>query len=331
MKHHLLDPKSGFNLGWDYYTYRIGLPEHAELYPSIIEGYNEAKRRVHAKDNDRFIRKQIQLRYNAWRRNRVFDQRVTPEFIKQIDVVRCPVTWAVLTHSALQDTDWSVDRIHNDCAYACGNLVVVSTRANKLKAAKTYDEIYDLAMIEGNDQAPTEANGLNPFEWRRWLFISSLIFPVSGDGGEYGFDYTLAPCVMRPPPATMYNPSCLMQMAIANKASKISDHRLYQAVGAALPPNKKAAYIKLAQHGERTKRKILGRPLDIWHNINLFIRFVDFYDSMSAEQQFEVLEVAGAEILAHQRITIDPQQLNVLEPSEWHADTGGYLQTINLR
>ena len=122
-----------------------------------------------------------------------------------------------------------------------------------------------------------------------------------------------------------------MQMAIANKASRVSDHRLYQAVAAALPPYKKSGYIKLAQHAERTKRKIHGRPLDIWHSINLFIRFVEFYDSLTAEQQFDVLEVAGSEILAHQRIVVDPDKLNVLEPSEWHVETGGYLQTINLR
>ena len=122
-----------------------------------------------------------------------------------------------------------------------------------------------------------------------------------------------------------------MQMAIANKVSKISDHRLYQAVGSALPSSKKAAYSKLAQQAERIKRRIHGRPLDIWHNLSLFIRFVEFYDLLTAEQQFDVLEVAGAEILAHQRIVIDPQKLNVLEPSEWHVETGGYLQTINLR
>lgn len=324
-----LNSKLGFNIGWDYYTYRIGLPENAEDYPAFMEGYNEARKRVHTRDNDRFIRKQLQLRFNAWRRNRVFDDRVTPEFLRQIDVARCPITWEVLTHGAILDSDWSVDRIHNDCAYACGNLVVVSTRANRLKAAKSYDEICDLSMIEG--PGTQEIDGLNPFQWRRWLFISSLNFPVSCDDSDSGFDYTVAPCVMRPPPATMYNPSCLMQMALANKASSRSEHRLYHAVVTALPAYHKSAFIKLSHHVERAKRKIHGRPLDVWHNTNLFLRFVEFYNLLTARQQFEVLETAGSQILAHKNISIDPTRLNVLNPNEWHAETGGYLESLNLR
>lgn len=324
-----LDPKIGFNIGWDYYTYRFGLPENAEDYPAFIEGYRAAKKRVHTHDNDRFIRKQLQLRFNAWRRNRVFDERVTPEFLRQIDVARCPITWELLTHGAILDSDWSVDRIHNDCAYACGNLVVVSTRANKLKAAKSYDQICDLSMLEGS--GTQEIDGLNPFQWRRWLFISSLNFPVSCDDSDSGFDYTVAPCVMRPPPATMYNPSCLMQMALANKASNRTEHRLYHAVVAALPANRKNAFIKLSHHVERAKRKILGRPLDVWHNTNLFLRFVEFYNTLTAQQQFDVLEIAGSQILAHKKISLDISKLNVLNPNEWHAETGGYLESLNLR
>ena len=324
-----LDPKLGFNLGWDYYTYRIGPPEHAADYPAFMEGYDAARNRVHTHDNDRFIRKHLQLRYNAWRRNRVFDERVTPEFLRQIDVARCPITWETLTHGAMLESDWSVDRIHNDCAYACGNLVVVSTRANKLKAAKSYDEICDLSLTD--TPGSQIIDGLDPFQWRRWLFISSLNFPVSRDDSESGFDYTVAPCVMRPPPATMYNPSCLMQMALANKASNRADHKLYQTVTAALPADRKSAFVKLSHQVERVKRKIRGRPLDVWHNTNLFARFVEFYNTLSAAQQFDVLEIAGGQILAHHKVSLDFARLNVLNPNEWHAETGGYLESLNLR
>ncbi|HZV98206.1 MAG TPA: hypothetical protein VFF74_04375 [Methylophilaceae bacterium] len=326
-----LNSKIAFNIGWDYYTYRIGLPEHAEQYPPIMEGYNEARKRVHTHENDRFIRKQLQLRFNAWRRNRVFDERVTPEFIRMIDVQRCPITWEPLTHGTIQGSDWSVDRIHNDCAYACGNLVVVSTRANRLKAAKTYEEIYALSMESENTLEPTEPGGLNSFQWRRWLFISSLIFPAYRDNGDVGFDYSLAPCVMRPPPATMLNPSCLLQMALANKVSKVADHRLYHIVLAALPPYSRSAFIKLSQHAERVKRRMMGRPLDIWHNMALFVRFADFYATLSEEQQIHILEVAGRDILSHLKMGIDPRRVNMLDPSEWHIETGGYMSSINLR
>jgi hypothetical protein len=45
------------------------------------------------------------------------------------------VTFEPLTHGECSDTDWSIDRLVNDGAYADGNLVVMSTKANKAKAA----------------------------------------------------------------------------------------------------------------------------------------------------------------------------------------------------
>src|SRR5690606_21494937 len=98
-----------------------------------------------------------------------------------------------------------------------------------------------------------------------------------------------------------------------------------------LPADRKSAFVKLSHQVERVKRRIHGRPLDVWHNTGLFTRFVEFYNTLSAGQQFDVLEIAGGQILAHRKVSLDIARLNVLNPSEWHAETGGYLESLNLR
>ena len=63
----------------------------------------------------------------------------------------------------------------------------------------------------------------------------------------------------------------------------------------------------------------------------MFARFVEFYNTLSPEQQFDVLETAGGQILAHHKVPLDIARLNVLNPNEWHIETGGYLESLNLR
>jgi hypothetical protein len=54
------------------------------------------------------------------------------------------VTLVELTHGTGEDTDWSVDRVNNDGAYADGNLIVMSARANKAKGNKSFLEVSTL-------------------------------------------------------------------------------------------------------------------------------------------------------------------------------------------
>jgi hypothetical protein len=54
------------------------------------------------------------------------------------------VTLVELTHGTGEDTDWSVGRVNNDAAYADGNLIVMSTRANKAKGNKSILELSSL-------------------------------------------------------------------------------------------------------------------------------------------------------------------------------------------
>ena len=135
---------AGFELGWDYAHYGM-VPPTEHLHPlSPVRQDWEAGQVTFGRRTlqpNRFVRKWLQLRLSAWRRGRVFEgQQVNPAFLRQIDVAVCPVTREVLTHGTGELSDASVDRVFNDAAYAAGNLAVMSTRANRAKAAYGVDD-----------------------------------------------------------------------------------------------------------------------------------------------------------------------------------------------
>ncbi|MEO8280427.1 MAG: hypothetical protein ABI564_12100 [Ideonella sp.] len=110
---------------------------------------------------DRYERKWLQLRLGAFERGRVINDEVTPTLLRLIDVEQCPVTRQPLTHGELKDSDWSVDRLNNDGAYAANNLAVMSTGANRAKGMLSYEAVYE------RSQRTSPIDGLAPVEWLR--------------------------------------------------------------------------------------------------------------------------------------------------------------------
>ena len=167
------DAEIGRTLGWDLaafgWTPRDDAPAH------VLEGHAEGKARfgTNTKRPTRFQRKWLQLRQNALRRGKVVDKAITPGFIEFIDYPTCPVTLVELTHSTGADTDWSVDRVNNDGAYADGNLIVMSARANKAKGSKSLRDLQELLVQE------TPLPGLSFRESFRLL--SLMVKPCSVD------------------------------------------------------------------------------------------------------------------------------------------------------
>lgn len=147
-------------LGFDNYCYAQSA--RLDWHPAVLEGYREAfvGRATHRRP-DRFERKWLQLRMNALRRGRVVDSLISPQYLRQIDVEECPVLRCTLTHGAGTGTDWSIDRLNNDGAYAPYNLAVMSTSANHAKGNRDFDEIILLAT--GKD----EINALTSQQWMR--------------------------------------------------------------------------------------------------------------------------------------------------------------------
>jgi hypothetical protein len=151
----------GRTLGHDYFQF--GIKEPGQDWPaSVVEGFRHAAAsHVSRKPSNRYINKYLQLRLNALRRSRHVDEQVTPELLQKIDVEFCPITRQKLTHGELKGTDWSIDRLNNEAAYAPHNLAVMSTLANRAKGRRSYEEVFALSELHDATE------GLSPAEWLR--------------------------------------------------------------------------------------------------------------------------------------------------------------------
>lgn len=157
------------NLGWDYASF--GFPIDDDSPQDMHTGYREGKAHFGHKTKPAtiFDRKWLQLRKNALKRNRQFDDDVTPEFLSCILPPICPITRVELTTGTLTESDWSVDRICNLGAYSRRNLAVMSTRANQVKGNMTIQDILHRC------EHPEEDTRLSMLEWRRMYIISQQV------------------------------------------------------------------------------------------------------------------------------------------------------------
>ncbi len=153
--------EAGRALGHDFYKLSLIAP-HASWPAVVREGFEAAAHTMQRRQrSDRYMAKWLQLRLSAWRRGRRVADDVTPALLRDIDVLRCPITRQPLTHGSLQDTDWSVDRLNNDAAYAASNLAVMSVKANRAKGALGFQQVYV------RSQLAHDSDGLRPAEWLR--------------------------------------------------------------------------------------------------------------------------------------------------------------------
>lgn len=155
-----------FDLGWDYGCHRVQPP--SDLTMDVQQGYNAALAQTQPHAADRFVRKWLLVRANALRRGMPFDSALTPEAVRGLDVPTCPVTGETLTHGAMAPSDWSVDRVLNDRGYLPGNMVMMSTRANRAKADLSTAEIITLALDEASD-------GYGGLSRGAWISMAELV------------------------------------------------------------------------------------------------------------------------------------------------------------
>jgi hypothetical protein len=166
-----------FELGWDFAHYGLAVPEGAEAaWPQLAQGVEAGRQTFGLRvfQPTRHARKWLNLRLNALNRGRVFDtEQVTPRFLQLIDTDTCPITRAALTHGTGADTDWSVDRVFNDAAYAAGNLSVMSRRANAAKGDTGFHDA--VRYVRDCEGGVTEIDGLTGAEWARVAVLASFV------------------------------------------------------------------------------------------------------------------------------------------------------------
>jgi hypothetical protein len=201
--------EEGFAIGWDYGIH--GIVPAPDAPAPILEGARAAAHQFagRTKQYDRFVKKWLQLRLGAFKRNRLFDPGVTPDFLRSIDVKYCPITRVELTHGTGRDTDWSVDRIWNDGGYATTNLAVMSSRANQIKWTMKPEDIIGRIMVDDR---------LEPDQWLRLLAFVNFVNPLS----EGPLD-SVPPVVFPPPHVPLTSPELVIQYTTVVATSGLVD------------------------------------------------------------------------------------------------------------
>ena len=239
---------TGFELGWDHAHHGV-VPSAAHLHPASpvhqgwAAGCHTFGRRTLAAD--RFVRKWLLLRLNAWQRGRVFEgTRVNPSFLRRIDVATCPITGETLSHGTGTLSDASVDRVCNDAGYAAGNLAVMSARANRAKNDHgPADAMAFVGRIEAGElagglvgEAPDAADaareiaGLGAAHWARIAVLASFATPL-----PHAQAATLPLLVLPPPRLAVVNPVQALQVMLSLQFLRSGHSRRCAALASLMP------------------------------------------------------------------------------------------------
>ena len=256
---------------------------------------------------DRFVRKWLQLRLNAFDRRRCVDERVTPAFLQKIDVQFCPVTRELLTHGTNSPTDWSVDRLNNDGAYAPGNLAVVSTRANKAKGARSFREV--VGLWKRNDDTRLSAD--------EWLRLATLMLGPSH--AERSSLAPVLPLVAPIAPWTIATPTQVVQylfttaaLTAATRNAMVRDFRPINVGDHARNRFERFSDVM------RDKLKRASPRWDVWLDPTVMSAFVGWRKCLDANRWAH----AGAMAMQLSRSrSVDRDELN-----SWHLPERGNVQ-----
>ena len=306
--------EAGRELGHDYYRFTRLPPEHWWPTP-LKEGFGAAAAQGGVRHTpDRFERKWLQLRRGAWQRQRVVATDVTVELLRQLDLTHCPITREPLTHGSGADTDWSIDRLNNDGAYAAANLAVMSTRANRAKAALSFDEVRRYANAS-NDGAAAVA--LPASQWLRLAVL--MLGPSFATGDRHPFAPTLPLCAPLPVHSVrlaLQQVQRLFTLQAGRPAGK----------NALVRDFRRACHSELSQQHLRRLAEVAHQALkhlspaeqcwDIWLQPALMAALVDWRQSLDGREWAEVARTAG-QLAGGQRVT-------AASLSPWHLATKGY-------
>ena len=172
--------RAGFDIGWDHAHH--GLVPPAELLLAgtpVCQGWM-AGRAVFGRrtlGTARQTRQWLALRLLAWRQGIRFEVlEVTPNYLSQLHVARCPVLRVPLAGTSNQPEGSSVERLNSAAGYAAGNLVVMSRAAALAAQGISVEQaVRQACLLEGGAEF---ANGLNAAAWWRLACLLSFARPM---------------------------------------------------------------------------------------------------------------------------------------------------------
>lgn len=174
-----------FAIGWD-------LARHGVTPPATLSHQDNPVRQGWSAGRSTFagrlrvatpaVHDWLDLRLQAWRIGVAFeDFQVTPHFLAQIAVTRCPVTGDALTRTVGADDQATIVRLNDGAAFAAGNLAVLSLRAaqalTQLRLQASGAQVVREALVRA-EQANMMAEGdrgpdLSASQWRRLALLCS--------------------------------------------------------------------------------------------------------------------------------------------------------------
>lgn len=156
--------RKAYELGIDHARFNLRRPRAGSLPVEFFRGYDSYRGRKKATRNWA-VNKWLALRLSALKRDFILTDDISPDFLEGIRPATCPVTLVALTTGTGTETDCSIDRLISNGAYAKGNLVAMSAKANNAKGDLTFDEVLE------NASKPAPQNGLSQKEWARLLTL----------------------------------------------------------------------------------------------------------------------------------------------------------------
>jgi len=286
------------------------LPRQGDWPQPVREGFDAACAHTASRRRaDRFQRKWLQLRLQAWQRGRAVADDVTVALLRHLDVTHCPVTREPLTHGECCDSDWSIDRLNNDGAYAASNLAVLSTHANRAKGDLDFDAVLALARRD------TATRGLQPAQWQR---LAALML-----GPAFASRHDSAPAL----PLCAPLPACSARLALQQIQRLLT-------LQARRPAGKNALVrdLRAASHSAQSQLRLraladavheglkkLGEDQecwDVWLQPGVMNALVRWRESLTAREWALAAGISG-HLAGGRRVT--PVSLRA-----WHLPTRGY-------
>ncbi len=125
--------RAGFDIGWDHAHHGLVPPAELLLNGSPVgQGWLAGKAVYGSRTlaHKRCTRQWLSLRLLAWRQGVPWDKdQLTPNYLAQIQVTRCPVTRKLLQGAAGQEDSLVVERLNPQAGFAAGNVAVMSLQA----------------------------------------------------------------------------------------------------------------------------------------------------------------------------------------------------------
>jgi hypothetical protein len=125
--------RTGFDIGWDHAHHGLVPPAELLLDGSPVGQGWLAGKAVYGNRtlaHKRCTRQCLGLRLLAWRQGLPWDkEQLTPNYLAQIQVTRCPVTRELLQGAAGQGDSLVVERLNPHAGFAAGNVAVMSLQA----------------------------------------------------------------------------------------------------------------------------------------------------------------------------------------------------------